>query len=102
MTVLRGLYAGSTEPASAHSAEPIVLFAARLIPEKQVTLAVAAMALAARGSTGLRGEFLGEGPERAALDAAIVEHSLQGVVTARGFAARRRSTRRCAVRCACW
>jgi glycosyltransferase involved in cell wall biosynthesis len=84
VTVLRGLYAGSTEPAQARAAEPIVLFAARLIPEKQVTLAVAAMALAARR---LRGEFLGEGPERAALDAAIVEHGLQGIVTARGFAA---------------
>jgi glycosyltransferase involved in cell wall biosynthesis len=87
VTVLRGLYAGSTEPAQARAAEPIVLFAARLIPEKQVTLAVAAMALAARRIEGLRGEFLGEGPERAALDAAIVEHGLQGIVTARGFAA---------------
>jgi glycosyltransferase involved in cell wall biosynthesis len=87
VTVLRGLYAGSIEPARARPTEPIVLFAARLIPEKQVTLAVAAMALAARKIAGLRGEFLGEGPERAALDAAIVEHGLQGIVTARGFAA---------------
>src|SRR5271156_3297359 len=87
VTVLRGLYAGGTEPASPHPAEPIVLFAARLIPEKQVTLAVAAMALATRRIDGLRGEFLGEGPERAALDAAIVEHGLQGIVTARGFTA---------------
>ena len=45
------------------------------------------MALAARRIEGLRGEFLGEGPERAALDAAIIEHGLQGIVTARGFAA---------------
>jgi len=87
VTVLRGLYAGSTEPAAPQAVAPIVLFAARLIPEKQVTLAVAAMALAARRIEGLRGEFLGEGPERAALDAAIVEHGLQGIVTARGFAA---------------
>lgn len=85
VTVLRGLYSGSVEPASAHEAEPIVLFAGRLIPEKQVTLAVAAMALAALRIEGLRGEFLGEGPERAALDAAIVEHGLQEIVTARGF-----------------
>ena len=63
----------------------VVLFAARLIPEKQVTLAVAAMALAAKRIEGLRGEFLGDGPERAALDAAIAEHGLQGVVAARGF-----------------
>ncbi len=86
MTVLRGLYAGAAEPAAPRPADPVVLFAARLIPEKQVTLAVAAMALAAERVDGLRGEFLGEGPERAALDAAIVEHRLQGVVSARGFA----------------
>jgi len=58
-----------------------------LIPEKQVKLAVAAMALAAARIEGLRGEFLGEGPERAALDDAIVEHGLEGIVTARGFTA---------------
>jgi glycosyltransferase involved in cell wall biosynthesis len=87
VTVLRGLYAGSAEPPTPHSAEPVVLFAARLIPEKQVTLAVAAMALAAKRIEGLRGEFLGDGPERAALDGAIVEHGLQGIVTARGFTA---------------
>ncbi len=86
VTVLRGLYAGAAEPATPRPADPVVLFAARLIPEKQVKLAVAAMALAAERVDGLRGEFLGEGPERAALDAAIVEHRLQGIVTARGFA----------------
>jgi glycosyltransferase involved in cell wall biosynthesis len=85
VTVLRGLYAGSTTPATPRAAEPVVLFAARLIPEKQATLAVAAMALAAKRIEGLRGEFLGDGPERAALDAAISAHGLQGVITARGF-----------------
>jgi glycosyltransferase involved in cell wall biosynthesis len=96
VTVLRGLYAervdenpaeaSHVEPANVPARDPVVLFAARLIPEKQVTLAVAAMALAAKRIEGLRGEFLGEGPERAALDEAIVEHGLQGIVTARGFA----------------
>jgi glycosyltransferase involved in cell wall biosynthesis len=86
VTVLRGLYGGIAEPAAPRRADPVVLFAARLIPEKQVTLAVAAIALAAARIEGLRGEFLGEGPERAALDAAIVEHGLRGILTARGFA----------------
>ncbi len=86
VTVLRGLYAGSTEPVAPGPTEPVVLFAARLIPEKQVTLAVAAIALAARRIEGLRGEVFGDGPERAALDAAIVERGLQGIVAARGFA----------------
>lgn len=85
VTVLRGLYAGTSEPTAPSPADPMVLFAARLIPEKQVTLALGAMALAVRRIDGLRGEFLGEGPERAALDAAIVERGLQGIVTARGF-----------------
>ncbi len=87
MTVLRGLYAGSAVPAEPRPAEPIVLFAGRLIPEKQVMLAVAATALAVTRIDGLRGEFLGDGPERAALNAAIAAHGLQGIVEARGFAA---------------
>jgi glycosyltransferase involved in cell wall biosynthesis len=86
VTVLRGLYADSGERVAARAAEPVVLFAGRLIPEKQVTLAVAAMAIARERIDGLRGEFLGDGPERAALDAAIVEHGLTGVVAAPGFA----------------
>ncbi|HST34319.1 MAG TPA: glycosyltransferase [Solirubrobacteraceae bacterium] len=86
VTVLRGLYADSGERVVARAADPVVLFAGRLIPEKQVTLAVAAMAIARERIDGLRGEFLGEGPERAALDAAIVQHGLSGVVSAPGFA----------------
>ncbi|MCW3019248.1 MAG: glycosyl transferase group 1 [Solirubrobacterales bacterium] len=86
VTILRGLYGGTSEPVTPRAADPVVLFAARLIPEKQATLGVAAMALAARRIEGLRGEFLGDGPERAALDAAIVEHGLQAIVSAPGFA----------------
>jgi glycosyltransferase involved in cell wall biosynthesis len=104
VTVLRGLYAetsappASSEPPTSSLAPsfpssserretaPVVLFAGRLIPEKQVTLGVEAMAIATRQIAGLRGEFLGDGPERAKLDAAIVEHGLRGVVSAPGFA----------------
>jgi glycosyltransferase involved in cell wall biosynthesis len=86
VTVLRGLYAGTTEPITPRQADPVVLFAARLIPEKQVTLGVAAMAQAARRIEGLRGEFLGDGPERAALEEAIAVHGLQEIVSAPGFA----------------
>lgn len=86
VTVLRGLYAGTTEPITPRQADPVVLFAARLIPEKQVTLGVAAMAQAARRIEGLRGEFLGDGPERAALEEAIAAHGLQEIVSAPGFA----------------
>ena len=85
VTVLRGLYVAKDEIAEPREADPMVLFAARLIPEKQVTLGVAAMALAAERIEGLRGEFLGDGPEREALDQAIAEQGLEGVVSARGF-----------------
>jgi glycosyltransferase involved in cell wall biosynthesis len=85
ITVLRGLYAGPSEAAKPIEAEPIVLFAGRLIPEKQATLGVAAIAIAARRIAGLRGEFLGDGPERGALEEAIASHGLRSVVSARGF-----------------
>ncbi len=85
VTVLRGLYAGTSEPVTPRQADPVVLFAGRLIPDKQPTLAVAAIALAAPRITGLRGEFLGDGPERSALEQAIAEHGLQKTVLAPGF-----------------
>jgi glycosyltransferase involved in cell wall biosynthesis len=86
LTVLRGLYAGAEERVQARAADPLVLFAGRLIAEKQPVLGVAAVAQAAREIEGLRGEFLGEGPERASLDAAIAAHGLQEVISAPGFA----------------
>jgi glycosyltransferase involved in cell wall biosynthesis len=99
VTVLRGLYVhdAAARPSdgnvddggsggAASQAEPLVLFAGRLIAEKQATLGVSAIALAALRIESLRGEFLGDGPERDALQAAIVEHGLQESVTAPGFA----------------
>jgi glycosyltransferase involved in cell wall biosynthesis len=62
-----------------------VVFAGRLIPEKQAPLAVAAIALAAGRIEGLRGELFGEGPERTALEAAIIRDGLEEVVSAPGF-----------------
>jgi glycosyltransferase involved in cell wall biosynthesis len=86
VTVLRGLYAGAGERAMAGPADALVLFAGRLIPEKQPALGVAAVAIAARQIAGLRGVFLGEGPERQALDAAIAENNVEGIISAPGFA----------------
>jgi glycosyltransferase involved in cell wall biosynthesis len=85
ITVLRGLYDAASEPATPRPADPVVLFAGRLIPDKQPVLAVAAIALAKQRIEGLRGEFLGDGPERASLEAAIAEHGLQELVRAPGF-----------------
>ena len=64
-----------------------MLFAARLIPEKQAPLAVAAIALARDRIAGLRGTILGDGPGREAVSAAIAEHGLGKIVSAPGFAA---------------
>ena len=104
ITVLRGLYAGGKRapspraggivpaserynrwPAAREPDNPVVLFAGRLIPEKRVTVGVAAVARAARRIEGLRGVFYGEGPEREALHAAIAEHDASAFVSAPGF-----------------
>src|SRR5256714_4122511 len=95
VTVLRGLYAHSPErepvgharleAEDLRPADPVVLFAGRLIPEKRATLGVAAIARAARRIAGLRAEFLGDGPERGALQDAIASNGLQAVVSAPGF-----------------
>jgi glycosyltransferase involved in cell wall biosynthesis len=86
ITVLRGLYAGSTEPLTPRAADPLVLFAGRLIPEKRVTVGVAAVASAARRIEGLQGIFYGDGPEREALRSAIAQHDAASFVSAPGFA----------------
>jgi glycosyltransferase involved in cell wall biosynthesis len=102
ITILRGLYveprvdptaagvAAAAAPGAgarpADSTAPLVLFAGRMIAEKQATLGVAAIALAMERVPELHGEFLGDGPERAPLQEAIAEHGLQERVTAPGFA----------------
>ncbi len=84
--ILRGLYAGSTEPAIPRVADPLVLFAGRLIPEKRVTVGVAAVTAAAKRVEGLRGVFYGDGPEREALGASIAEHRADSFISTPGFA----------------
>jgi glycosyltransferase involved in cell wall biosynthesis len=104
-TVLTGLYAGSppraappeVDPPTPHAgppdlasspteAGPLVLFAGRLIPEKRVSLGVAAVALAATRVPGLRAVFYGDGPEREVLSEAVAEHGVQSIVATPGFA----------------
>jgi glycosyltransferase involved in cell wall biosynthesis len=86
VTLLRGLYAGSLQPLPARDADPLVLFAGRLIPEKRATLGVAAVAAAARRIEGLQGVFYGDGPERGKLREAITEHGAESILAAPGFA----------------
>ncbi|MFI5010362.1 MAG: glycosyltransferase family 4 protein [Solirubrobacterales bacterium] len=80
-------HAGSPNPASSTTeAGPLVLFAGRLIPEKRVSLGVAAVALAAPRMPGLRAVFYGDGPEREVLSEAVAEHGVQSIVATPGFA----------------
>jgi glycosyltransferase involved in cell wall biosynthesis len=65
---------------------PLVMFAGRLIPEKRVTVGVAAVARAAQRIEGLRGVFYGDGPEREALKAAIADNDAADFISAPGFA----------------
>jgi glycosyltransferase involved in cell wall biosynthesis len=85
ITVLRGLFAGSIEPHAPSQPDPVVLFAARLIPEKQAPLAVAAIAAAMDRVEGLRGQFVGDGPDRGALEQAIARCGVKDRVQALGF-----------------
>jgi glycosyltransferase involved in cell wall biosynthesis len=92
VTMLRGLYTPNGEAARGEAGgeaaeEELVLFAGRMIPEKQAPLAVAAIASAARRIEGLRGELLGDGPEREEVLAQIARRGLGETVTAPGFAA---------------
>jgi glycosyltransferase involved in cell wall biosynthesis len=84
-TVLSGEYAGPLAPSPPVEPQPVVLFAGRLIREKQAPLGVAAVALAAQRVPGLRGVFFGDGPEREALHTAIAEHGAKAFIKAPGF-----------------
>jgi len=64
LTVLEGEYAGPLEPREPVAAEPLVVFAGRHIPEKRVPALVPALALLRERMPELRGEVLGDGPER--------------------------------------
>jgi glycosyltransferase involved in cell wall biosynthesis len=114
VTVLRGQYAGrphaehadagageaaaeagAGEPAAGTGAaavadpfaEPTVVFAGRLIPEKRAPLAVAAVVAARARVPTLRAIVYGDGPEREALLAEIAAHDAGGYIKAPGFAA---------------
>ena len=85
VTVLAGEYAGPLEPGPVREAEPLVVFAGRMIPEKRAPAVVPAIALAAQRLPGLRGVLFGDGPDREAVLAAIAALPESGIVSAPGF-----------------
>jgi glycosyltransferase involved in cell wall biosynthesis len=86
--LLTGLYEGSRGHADGARAtagdEPLVVFAGRHIPEKRVPAVVRAIAAARATLPGLRGEILGDGPERSAVLRCIADHRLEEAVVAPG------------------
>ena len=98
-----GRVRGHAEAPVARAAEPLVVFAGRLIPEKQAPLAVAAFALrgrsaidgAARRVLRRRPRARGAGARDRRARAAARSRAPRASSTPRG------STRRCAGRCAC-
>ena len=84
VTVLDGLYAGG-RVVGATEREPLVVFAGRHIPEKDVPSLVPALALARRRVPELRGELYGDGPDRPTVLRLIRDHNLDGAVVAPGF-----------------
>jgi glycosyltransferase involved in cell wall biosynthesis len=82
---LPGLYAGPQLAGEPATADPVVLFAGRHIPEKRVAVLVPALALARERAPELRGAILGDGPDRSAVLRAITKHALGDAVYAPGF-----------------
>jgi glycosyltransferase involved in cell wall biosynthesis len=84
-TVLRGLFAGDGGLSAPLPAEPEVVFAGRLIPEKRAPAVVAAVMAAARRVPSLRGVVLGDGPEYARVLREIERRGAAERVRAPGF-----------------
>jgi glycosyltransferase involved in cell wall biosynthesis len=85
VTLLEGEYAGGTEAPEPAPAEPVVVFAGRHTPAKQVTAVVPALERARQDVPELRAEIFGDGPERMALLDTIRDRQLTEVVDAPGF-----------------
>jgi glycosyltransferase involved in cell wall biosynthesis len=85
ITMLAGAYDGPLEVRPVRDAEPLVLFAGRHIPEKQVPAILPALALARVRVPELRAAILGDGPERAEVVRLTAELGLDGAVEVPGF-----------------
>jgi glycosyltransferase involved in cell wall biosynthesis len=85
LTILEGEYAGSLVPEDPLELDPLVVFAARMIPEKRAPSVVDAVGLAAEQIGGLRAVLFGDGPQHAEVRARIASLGLGELVSAPGF-----------------
>jgi glycosyltransferase involved in cell wall biosynthesis len=84
-TVLRGMWTGPTERPMPRPAEPLAVFAGRMIPEKHAPAFVPAVMAARDRVPELRAAIFGAGPELDDVRAAIAAHGAEGIVEAPGF-----------------
>jgi len=87
VTILEGEYAGSLVPEEPLAAEPLVVFAGRMIAEKRAPAVVAATALAAEQVAGLHAVLFGDGPQRPQVLARIAALAEPEIAAAPGFVA---------------
>jgi glycosyltransferase involved in cell wall biosynthesis len=85
VTVLPGEYEGPLEVLEMRTREPLVVFAGRHIPEKQVLSIPPAIARARERLPKLRAAILGDGPERGELLRLVRELALDEVIDVPGF-----------------
>jgi glycosyltransferase involved in cell wall biosynthesis len=85
LTILEGEYVGPLVPEDPLEPERLVVFAARMIPEKRAPIVVDAVALAAEQIEGLRAILFGDGPQRDEVLARIATLRLGELVSAPGF-----------------
>jgi glycosyltransferase involved in cell wall biosynthesis len=84
-TVLRGQWAGPTDRPTPRPAEPLVVFAGRMINDKHAPAVVPAVVAARRRVPELRAVLFGDGPELGLVRAAIAEHEAEAFIDAPGF-----------------
>jgi glycosyltransferase involved in cell wall biosynthesis len=84
-TVLRGEYAGPVDGLARREPEPLVVFAGRMIPEKQAPAVVDAVVAARERVPELRAILFGDGPQLPDVRAAIARHGAAGYISAPGF-----------------
>lgn len=85
VTVLEGEFEGALEPVRPETAETLVVYAGRHIPEKQVPAAVRAIAEVRRTLPEIRCVIFGDGPERGRVRELVAELGLNDVVSVPGF-----------------
>jgi len=87
LTLVRGLYELPEGQLVAAADPPVVVYAGRHIPEKQVPTIVPALELLRRRGVDLRGEIFGDGPDRPEVMRLIDALGLSDTVEAPGFVA---------------